>query len=131
MPRRGLIVVAALVAVFLFAVSSASRAQEFGDYGEGHAEWHNFYNTGENGGPLMRPHQPSVKCCEGDCRPTKAMRRNDRWYAWVDRGWVLVPLDRIKENIRTPNGTAHVCAARRFGGSNPEIFCFVEPNIEG
>lgn len=100
---------------------------EVGDFGFGHAEWHYWYNTGENGGPLMRPDSPSVKCCDNDCRPTKAIFKNDAWYVWVDRGWEIVPEGSIKRGLTPPSSLPHVCATRRTEMSRPRIYCFVFP----
>ena len=113
-------------------------AQELGDFGHRHSEWHHWYDSAEDGGPLMRPHQPHIKCCEVDCRPTKARSNGDGWEVWVDREWVAVPHDRIKRitpkglPIKTPNGMAHVCASKKQTWARSiEIYCFIEPETEG
>ena len=115
---------AGLAALFYVTVA---RAQEIGDFGLGHAEWHHWYETGENGGPLMRPTFPDVRCCGGDCRPAKAVFRNGAWQVYVDRGWETVPEDAVKRNVGTPNGMAHVCASQRAEYVRPFIYCFVPP----
>jgi len=118
----------ALAAIALFSIAALpSLAQEIGDYGVGHPQWHHWYETGENGGPLMRPTQPDVKCCGADCRPTKAMFKNGSWFAWIDHGWEPVPNDRIKFNLTAPNSGAHICASQRTEHARPVIFCFVPP----
>lgn len=127
---KGLGISAAFVAAFLFVLSGVSRAQDapqFGDFGFGHAEYHHWYQTGEpradgKPGPVMRPHQPNVPCCNGDCRPTKVRNRFGVMEVWLDRKWRIVPADRIK-NIPTPHGLSHACASRPFGDGSVEIFC--------
>ena len=118
-----------LVFAFVFSLQCTPRtfAQELGDFGVGHAQWHEWYETAENGGPLMRPTNPNIRCCGSDCRPTKAKFENGRWLVWVDRGWEPVPNESIKQNISTPNGQAHVCSSLRSEWSRPTIFCFVLP----
>jgi hypothetical protein len=49
-------VISVILAVAILALLAfAARGQEFGDFGVGHHEFHGWYETGENGGPLMRP----------------------------------------------------------------------------
>jgi hypothetical protein len=122
----------------LALVAGPAVGQELGDFGHGHHQWHHWYNSAEDGGPLMRPHQPNVKCCDNDCRPTKARHHGVFWEVWVDREWVAVPEERIKRvtpkglPIRTPNGMAHVCASRKQTWMPLiQIYCFVEPETEG
>jgi hypothetical protein len=108
-------------------------AQEFGDFGVGHAQFHHWYNTGENGGPLTRPYGlPGIKCCDDDCRPTKARMKDDgSWEVWIERRWWPVPPERIKTNVPNPTTFAHVCASRTYDGAlPPTIFCFVPPEPE-
>ena len=112
----------------LMIFASSAKAQEIGDFGVGHGTFHHFYNTGENGGPLMRPHQPTTKCCDGDCRPVKAKFQNGHWHVYIDRIWVLVPTNRIKVGIKPPEQpfrSAHVCASKYNGKDLPIIHCFV------
>ena len=119
-----------LYAIILIALSAPAYSQDgsaLGDYGFGHDEWHDWYNTGENGGPLMRPNQKHTKCCDGDCRPTVAAFKNGAWKVYVDRGWEPVPEHVIKWGLTPPNGTAHVCASKRTEHSKPIIFCFIVP----
>lgn len=117
-----------LAGVVIFIVAAtAAKAQEFGDYGAGHAEFHHWYQTGEpdahgKPGPVMRPHQPNVACCNGDCRPTRVRIRAGGLEVWIDRKWRRVPAARIKD-IPTPNGTTHACATRPDAEGAVEIFC--------
>ncbi len=117
-----------IIVALLVGIISA-HGQEIGDFGVGHAEWHHWYQTGENGGPLKIPNS-QVNCCDDDCRPTKAKFENGRWYAYIDRQWELVPEGAIKENIESPNGMAHICASRREAGQPIRFFCFVKPRID-
>lgn len=124
----GAMIGAWLAGVFIFVLAAtAARAQEFGDYGAGHAEFHHWYQNGEldaqgKPGPVMRPHQPTIPCCNGDCRPTRVRIRAGGLDVWLDRKWRRVPANRIKD-IPTPNGTAHACASRPDTEGAVEIFC--------
>ena len=68
------LLIALCIVLYVLAQSLSARSQEtrVGDYGVGHEQYHPWYQTGERGGPLMRPAQPSMSCCDGDCRPTTA-----------------------------------------------------------
>jgi len=107
---------------------------EFGDFGYLHRDFHPWYSTAERGGPLMRPHNPTVRCCHDDGRPTKAKFTAGNWYAYVDRMWVLVPPNRIKLGFTPPDKpfrSAHVFASR-FNGKDPvEIYCFIPAEADG
>jgi hypothetical protein len=129
---RGLLVTTGLMAGFLLAMCGLSRAQEFGDFGVGHEQYHHWYNHGEDGGPLLRPYgNPGIKCCDGDCRPTRARQKPDgSWEAWIDRRWWPVPDERIKSNVPNPTTFAHVCASQSYDNIPPTIFCFVPPEPE-
>jgi len=116
------------VIVFLVLWCFPVASQELGDFGYHHHTFHEWYNKGENGGPIMRPHQPSTKCCEGDCRPVKAKFTSGHWFVYVDRIWVKVPPERIKVGIVPPEKpfrSAHVCASKYNGKDLPEIYCFI------
>lgn len=132
--------------VFLFLLlSSVAPAHEehggcrIGDYGCLHDRQHHWYQSGEprggqvdekgnvKMGPLMRPHDPTIRCCDGDCRPTKARLQGDQWQAMIDGEWEPIPEDRIKRNVVSPDGMAHVCAERRPADRPPVIHCFVQP----
>ena len=122
----GAILSAALLACPVVSVSS-QEGGEVGDFGVGHAEWHHWYETGENGGPLMRPAHPEIKCCGADCRPTKAVFKNGAWTVYVDGGWEKVPDETIKRNVISPDSGAHICASPRTEHARPFIYCFVPP----
>jgi len=141
----GAIIIAAVIGYisgcsFGLGVRSARGDEpQLGDFGYRHREFHQFYQKGEKGGPLKRPHQPTTSCCDGDCRPVKAEFRQGAWYVYIDRGWEIVPAERVKRNVFPPDGGPHVCASKRgaqicdeYGGectAQPlEIFCFVPPD---
>jgi hypothetical protein len=126
-----------LPATLLLALMVPAGAQELGDFGHGHAEWHHWYHSADDGGPLKRPYDTRTNCCDVDCRPTKARHDGSQWWVWVDRAWEPVPEDRIKRTtlsgkpVKTPNGMAHVCASRRSPHLEPVIYCFIEPESDG
>ena len=113
----------------LLGLGGPVLAQEgqLGDFGVGHAQWHHWYSTAEDGEPLRRPHQPTVSCCGNDCRPTLAKFRDGQWFVLMDGQYDPVPEERIKRNVTSPNGMAHVCAHRRESKEPIVPYCFVPP----
>lgn len=99
----------------------------FGDFGVGHAEFHHWYETGENGGPLMRPDMPGGRCCTDDGRPAKSKYVDGNWWVYIDGRWEKVPPQRVKTDVEQPNNTAHVFASKRQHGMAPTIYCFIPP----
>jgi len=122
------------LAAALILASTFAHAFEFGDFGYGHDEFQTWYETGENGGPLMRPDDPKTRCCYGDCRPTKGRMRNGVWEVWLDRRWWRVPDAKMKTNVTQPNNTAHACASKPYAGEGGKmaiaIHCFIPPKLE-
>jgi hypothetical protein len=121
----------ALAAFILSAImvpkSGSAQEGQIGDFGIGHAQWHHWYQTGENGLSLKRPYEPSISCCNGDCRPTLAKFRDGQWFALIDGQYDPIPESRIKRNVTSPSGIAHVCAAKRTNKAPIVPFCFVTP----
>ncbi len=104
-----------------------------GDFGCRHNEYHNWYQTGENGGPIMRP-DVGGSCCNVDCRPTKVRfeldeKGNDKVYAFIDGAWILVPPGKIKK-VKKVDSLAHVCASRATYYSGMTIYCVILPELE-
>lgn len=135
------IVVIGMVLGILFWPLGGARAQghhhhqaqgQLGDFGVGHAQWDHFYSSGEQkadgtAGPIMRPYDPSIRCCHNDCRPTLARYRNGQWFVLMDGQFDPVPADRIKRNVISPNGMAHVCAHQRSTKEPIIPYCFIPP----
>lgn len=126
---------AALTILMLLSLKGVkAQEQQLGDYGFGHHTFHHFYDTGEGGGPIMRPYAPGTKCCDGDCRPVRAKLVRNTWHVFIDGIWVMVPENRIKVGITPPEKpfrTAHVCAAKYNGKDVPEIYCFIPVDVDG
>ena len=99
------------------------QACEIGDYGCQHDLYHDWYQTGEAGGPIMRPDEPGYSCCNGDCRPTKIKWIGRDVYAYISRVWTRVPAEKIKEGVTKKDTRAHICATS-------VIFCLILPEIE-
>lgn len=116
-----------LAVAFLAALAFSAKGQEFGDFGVGHAEYHHWYETGENGGPLMRPDMPGGRCCTDDGRPAKSKYVDGNWWVYIDGRWEKVPPQRVKTDVEQPNNTAHVFASKRQHGIAPTIYCFIPP----
>lgn len=109
----------------LFVLVSSARAQdcEIGDFGCRHGDYHEWYQKGENGGPIQRP-DVGGSCCDGDCRPTKVKFIEDKVYAYIDRQWVFIPNSKIKLIVK-PDSMAHICAT-----SSSTIYCLILPDLE-
>lgn len=134
-----------IVAIFGLAGVRTSRGQHLhhadhcrvGDFGCQHKEFHGWYQSAEDGKPLMQPPNPTSSCCTDDGRPTKARSpsgdEND-WEAMIDGKWEKIPLKVIKDKhadgvtpLVNPTGLAHIFATRRHGNWTPKIYCFVKP----
>ena len=78
--------------------------------------------------PSRWPNPASLSCCDaGDTVQTKFKVElgdgpypEDRWYAWINGDWVLVPPDKIVPDY-APDGTPYLFM---MGGT---IQCFVRP----
>lgn len=116
-----------VLSAILVVAGVAARAQDAhdhqqtqGQYGQGHAENHDWYRD------LKQPNT-GYSCCngssattEGDCRPTRAYLNDDgMWYAMIDGRWVPVP-PRVVLRQLAPDGRSHVCA-----GKSGMIYCFL------
>jgi len=96
------------------------RHEYQGNYGDGHAENHDWYRD------LKQP-DTGYSCCngtangvEGDCRPTRAyLTEEGTWRALVDGQWVPVP-PRVVLKQLAPDGRSHICASR-----SGLIYCFL------
>jgi hypothetical protein len=109
-------------AISLAGVAAPVRAQDHssGQYGQGHAENHDWYEK------LKQPGS-NASCCngttngvEGDCRPTRAYQKDDgMWYALLNGRWVPVPPRVVLQQL-SPDGNSHICA-----GKSGVIFCFL------
>jgi hypothetical protein len=94
--------------------------QAQGEYGQGHAENHDWYKD------LKQP-GTGYSCCngrtatsEGDCRPTRAYQNDDgMWYALLNGRWVPVPPRVVLQQL-APDGRSHICASR-----SGMIYCFL------
>jgi hypothetical protein len=130
-------IIAIMVALVAALIPTQMPAQgcNLGDFGCLHAEYHHWYQTAENGHPLMRPDFPAQPCCGNDCRPTKAKQdpASGAWSALIDGRWVRIPESKIKTvhadgrtPLVNPSGMAHICAT-----PNPiTIYCFVPPDTQ-
>ncbi len=97
--------------------SSGEQAIE-GQWGEGHAENHDWYKK------LKQP-GTGYSCCNGDvahgdCRPTRAyLTEEGTWRAMIDGHWQPVPPSVVLKQL-APDGNSHVCA-----GKSGMIYCFI------
>ena len=97
-----------------------AQGQNDGQYGQGHAENHDWYKE------LKQP-GTGYSCCnrrtatsEGDCRPTRAYLNDDgMWYALLNGRWVPVP-PRVVLKQLAPDGRSHICASK-----SGMIYCFL------
>ena len=110
----------------LCIASVGARAQEAhehaeGQYGQGHAENHDWYKE------LKQP-GTGYSCCNaltdkdpnGDCRPTRAYLQDDgTWNAMINGRWTPVPPRVVLKDL-APDGNSHICASKAG-----LIFCFI------
>jgi hypothetical protein len=100
--------------------SHGSQSTVDGQWGNGHAENHDWY---------QRLKQPGTEysCCngtadgvQGDCRPTRAYLNEDGvWRAMIDGRWTPVPPSVVLRTL-APDGNSHICA-----GKSGMIYCFI------
>jgi hypothetical protein len=126
MPRVSRHVIVVLIGLVGVAAGFGAYAQQTmrheyqGNYGDGHAENHDWYKD------LKQP-DTGYSCCngtangvEGDCRPTRAYLTEDgTWRAMIDGQWVPVP-PRVVLKQLAPDGRSHICASR-----SGLIYCFL------
>ena len=63
----------------------------------------------------------------GDCEPTTAEIRGDRWFAWLreQARWVEIPHEVILREINPSPEKAHLCFAYE------RVLCFLPPHSGG
>lgn len=113
----------ALIMAAAILLSAAAFGQDVtregkgeGEYGVGHAEYHEWYKN------LSQPGTGYSCCSDKDCRPTRAyMDEDGKWHALVNGWWRDIPPSVVLEEL-APNGGSHVCAGE---GRNATIYCFV------
>jgi hypothetical protein len=73
----------------------------------------------------------SSACCSpeeiGDCEPTTAEIRGDRWFAWLreQARWVEIPHEVILRDVNPSPEKAHLCFAYE------RVLCFLPPHSGG
>jgi len=81
---------------------------------------------------LEQPGERHLLCCSiADCHLTASRISPDGYEVAIDDAWIIVPVDRVLQNVSNPTGRAVVCYRRIV---DPElkqwelrIFCFVRP----
>jgi hypothetical protein len=97
-----------------------------GEYGQGHAENHDWYKDLKQPGTGYSCCNGRTSTSEGDCRPTRAYQNDDgMWYALLNGRWVPVPPRVVLQQL-APDGRSHICASRSgmiycFLGGSPKI----------
>jgi hypothetical protein len=63
----------------------------------------------------------------GDCEPTSAEYRDDRWFAWLreQARWIEIPREVILREINPSPEKAHLCFAYE------RVLCFLPPHSGG
>jgi len=91
-----------------------------GQWGNGHAENHDWYKNLKQPGTNYSCCNGSADGVQGDCRPTRAYRSDDgTWRALVDGRWTPVPPSVVLKTL-APDGNSHICA-----GKSGMIYCFI------
>jgi len=81
---------------------------------------------------LEQPGERHLLCCSiSDCHLTASRVSQDGYEVAIEDAWMVVPADRVLQNVANPTGRAVVCYRRIL---DPElerwelrIFCFVRP----
>ena len=119
--------VLSLSLVVLLALAGNAAAQDRhdghssdGQWGNGHAENHDWYKELKQPGSGYSCCNGSVNGVSGDCRPTRAYLSDDgTWRALVNGRWTPVP-PRVVLKRLAPDGNSHICAAQ-----SGMIYCFI------
>lgn len=102
----------------------AAYGQE-GQFGQGHADMHEFYKD------LAQPGSLAGSCCsDRDCRATQWRLRGAFVEAKLNGKWCKMPADKILP-VSAPDGQAHVCTSETMQGADPctaTVFCVVIGN---
>jgi len=106
----------AMAAALTLVVRAGAQDCREGDFGCGHAEYHEQYKNWHS------PYDGGSCCKNADCRPTRARQLEDgSWEAWVQGAWRHVPLRAMLEPDILKDGRSHVCSPAY---SADVIYCF-------
>ena len=81
---------------------------------------------------LEQPGERHLLCCSiADCHVTSSRASQNGYEVAIDSAWLVVPADRVLNNVSNPTGRAVVCYRRVINLDNKQwelrIFCFVRP----
>ena len=111
-----------------WAASRDGLAQSAGHHHEFHADHYRTWQRPDVGGSCCNARLREEEDEEiGDCEPTTAEIRGDRWFAWLreQARWVEIPHEVILREINPSPEKAHLCFAYE------RVLCFLPPHVGG
>ncbi len=125
MERLPIIALVATVSAFLWIgdlVVKKAQAQEHQHQPADRAIHDEFYSK------WMMPDNRDLPCCNlKDCYPTRVRHENGVWWALrrEDKRWVKIPPHKVEEELSSPDGRSHLCAAPPHPTGRDFVFCFI------
>jgi hypothetical protein len=115
----------------LLVAGAAARdglAQSSGHHHAFHDDHYRTWQRPDVGGSCCNARLREEEDAEiGDCEPTTAEYRGDRWFAWLrdQTRWVEIPHEVILREINPSPEKAHLCFAYE------RVLCFLPPHSGG
>jgi hypothetical protein len=110
------------------AAAGDGLAQSIRHHHELHADHYRTWQRPDVGGSCCNARLEEEEGEEvGDCEPTTAELRGDRWFAWLreQARWVEIPHEAILREINPSPEKAHLCFAFE------RVLCFLPPYSGG
>jgi len=110
------------------AGAGGGLAQSAGHHHEFHDDHYRAWQRPDVGGSCCNARLTEEEGVEiGDCEPTTAEFRSDRWFAWLreQTRWVEIPHEVILREINPSPEKAHLCWAF------DRVLCFLPPYSGG
>ena len=110
------------------AAAGDGLAQSIHHHHELHEDHYRTWQRPDVGGSCCNARQREKEGEEiGDCEPTTAELRGDRWFAWLreQARWVEIPHEVILREINPSPERAHLCFAYE------RVLCFLPPYSGG
>jgi hypothetical protein len=117
-----------LCLLLAWTASRDGLAQSAGHHHEFHTDHYRTWQRPDVGGSCCNARLREEEDEEiGDCEPTTAEIRGDRWFAWLreQARWVEIPHEVILREINPSPEKAHLCFAYE------RVLCFLPPHSGG
>ena len=112
-----------LILVAAYGGSTVGLAQVSQHHHELHQDHYRKWQRPDVGGSCCNARVTKEDEELGDCEPTRAELRGERWFAWLreQSRWVEVPDRAILKEVNPTPESAHICFAYE------RVLCFVPP----